>query len=453
MNANENIKILVIEDDRTMCEGIVTVLRKEGYRVNVARDGAAGSRLFRKERPDLVLTDLKLPEKSGMQLLNEFKATDPDLPVILISAFGTIDLAVNALKSGAYDFIPKPFSVDELKNKVALALKRKLMTTVDDRAEDSFHGLIGSSAMMQKVFEIISQVAKVDSPVLITGESGTGKELVARAIHAESSRRRRHFLAVNCGALTDTLLESELFGHEKGAFTGAIRQHAGIFEQANGGTILLDEIGEISVAMQVKLLRVLQHQVFQRVGGANEITTDVRVIAATNKDLKKAIKEKAFREDLFFRLNVLPLRIPPLRERSGDIKDLIDHIVHKKCAELGREVPAFDDHALGMLENYPWPGNIRELENFLERLLIFSKDARIAPTAICLDEPGETFPTVSGKLTDVLEETEILMIKRALQETGGIKQRAARLLGIKTSTLYYKMDKYGIAAGESGSES
>ena len=453
MNTNENIKILVVEDDRTMCDGMVTVLRKEGYRVNVARDGAAGSRLFRKERPDLVLTDLKLPEKSGMQLLNEFKATDPDLPVILISAFGTIDLAVNALKSGAYDFIPKPFSVDELKNKVALALKRKLMTTVDDRAEDSFHGLIGSSAMMQKVFEIISQVAKVDSPVLITGESGTGKELVARAIHAESSRRRRHFLAVNCGALTDTLLESELFGHEKGAFTGAIRQHAGIFEQADGGTILLDEIGEISVAMQVKLLRVLQRQVFQRVGGANEITTNVRVIAATNKELKKAIKEKTFREDLFFRLNVLPLRIPPLRERSGDIKDLIEHIVHKKCAELGREVPAFDDYALGMLESYPWPGNIRELENFLERLLIFSKDAKIAPTAICLDEPDETFPTVSGKLTDVLEETEILMIKRALQETGGIKQRAARLLGIKTSTLYYKMDKYGIAAGESGSES
>ncbi len=453
MNTNENIKILVIEDDRTMCDGIVTVLRKEGYRVNVARDGAAGSRLFRKERPDLVLTDLKLPEKSGMQLLNEFKTTDPDLPVILISAFGTIDLAVNALKSGAYDFIPKPFSVAELKNKVAQALKRKLMTTVDDRAEDSFHGLIGSSVVMQKVFEKIRQVAKVDSPVLITGESGTGKELVARAIHVESSRRRRHFLAVNCGALTDTLLESELFGHEKGAFTGAIRQHAGIFEQADGGTILLDEIGEISVAMQVKLLRVLQQQVFQRVGGANEITTDVRVIAATNKDLKKAINEKTFREDLFFRLNVLPLRIPPLRERSGDIKDLIDHIVHKKCAELGREVPVFDDRALGMLVNYPWPGNIRELENFLERLLIFSKDARIAPTAICLDEPDETLPTVSGKLTDVLEETEILMIKRALQETGGIKQRAARLLGINTSTLYYKMDKYGIAAVESGSES
>jgi len=453
MNTNENIKILVIEDDHTMCDGIVTVLRKEGYRVNVARDGAAGSRLFRKERPDLVLTDLKLPEKSGMQLLNEFKATDPDLPVILISAFGTIDLAVNALKSGAYDFIPKPFSVDELKNKVALALKMKLMTVVDDRTEDSFYGLIGTSAMMQKVFEKISQVAKVDSPVLITGESGTGKELVARAIHAESSRRRRHFLAVNCGALTDTLLESELFGHEKGAFTGAIRQHAGIFEQADGGTILLDEIGEISVAMQVKLLRVIQRQVFQRVGGANEVTTDVRVIAATNKDLKTAIKDKTFREDLFFRLNVLPLRLPPLRERSGDIKDLIDHIVHKKCAELGREVPAFDDHALEMLENYPWPGNIRELENFLERLLIFSKDARIEPTAICLDEPDETFSTVSGKLTDVLEETEILMIKRALQETGGIKQRAARLLGIKTSTLYYKMDKYDIAAGESGSES
>lgn len=452
MHSTKKIKILVIEDDRTMCDGIVTVLSKEGYRVTAARDGAAGSRLFREQRPDMVLTDLKLPEKSGMQLLNEFKLDDPDIPVILISAFGTIDLAVNALKSGAADFIPKPFSVDELKNKVALILKKKPVGGLEAELARTFHGLVGSSAVMQQVFDQIRMVAKVNSPVLIYGESGTGKELVARAIHVESGRRKKRFLAVNCGALVDTLLESELFGHEKGAFTGAIRNHAGIFEQASGGTILLDEIGEISGAMQVKLLRVLQRQKFQRVGGADEINTDVRIIAATNKNLKTAIKEKTFREDLFFRLNVLPLHLPALRERSSDIRELITYIVANKCTDLGREIPTFELNALEKLEQYPWPGNIRELENFLERLLIFSEDSQITPEAICLDQPDEIIPVVSGKLTDVLEETEIRMIRRALQETGGVKQRAARILGIKTSTLYYKMDKYGIGTNDSRSD-
>ncbi len=302
---------------------------------------------------------------------------------------------------------------------------------------------------MVKAFDQLKQVARVDSPVLLTGESGTGKELFARAIHAESTRNRKRFLAVNCAALTDTLLESELFGHEQGAFTGALRRHEGIFEQADGGTILLDEIGEISMAMQVKLLRVLQRQVFQRVGGADEIKTDVRIIAATNRDLKLAIKEKSFREDLFFRLNVLPVKIPPLRERPDDMPELIEYITARKCHDLGREKPRFSAGATAALMDYPWPGNIRELENFLERLLIFSDESLIEEAAIYFDRPAAEVPVISGKLTDVLEETEIQMIKQALNDAHGIKQRAARRLGIKTSTLYYKLEKYGLGEPDS----
>ena len=449
MRAKSKIKILVIEDDRTLCDGIVTVLRKQGYAVTAARDGNSGSKLFREFAPDMVLTDLKLPGKSGMQLLTEFKAAAAEVPVILISAFGTIDLAVNALKSGARDFIPKPFSIDELKNKVRQALKDFDKLEKPESATDSYHDLIGKSPAMGKIFEQIRQVAKVNSPVLLTGESGTGKELVARAIHNESPRAKKRFLAVNCGALTDTLLESELFGHEKGAFTGAIQTHAGIFEQADAGTILLDEIGEVSVGMQVKLLRVLQRQVFQRVGGSSEIKTDVRIIAATNRDLKAAIQEKTFREDLYFRLNVLPLHLPPLREREDDIDDLISHIAADKCRKLGRTIPDFEPAAIQTLKQYSWPGNIRELENFLERLLIFSDAEIISANAIYFDNPVAEMPVATGKLTDVLEETEKMMLIEALRATGGIKQHAARRLGIKTSTLYYKMDKYGIS-GESG---
>ncbi|MFH1853365.1 MAG: sigma-54 dependent transcriptional regulator [Candidatus Neomarinimicrobiota bacterium] len=440
----EKIKILVIEDDPTLCDGIVTVLRKAGYQVSAARDGAAGSQQFRRERPDLVLTDLKLPQKSGMQLLNEFLAVDPDLPVILISAFGTIDLAVSALQSGARDFIPKPFSIAELKNKVGLALRERLAVDTPAAADDTFHGLVGSSPAMRLIYDQIHQLARVDSSVLISGESGTGKELVARAIHNESARCRQRFLAVNCGALTDTLLESELFGHEKGAFTGAVGRHSGIFEQAHGGTILLDEIGEISTAMQVKLLRVLQRQVFQRVGGVDEIRTDVRIIAATNRNLKAALDQKTFREDLYFRLNVLPLQLPALRERPTDIPELIKYISGRKAVTLGRNQPLFTEGALAALQRYSWPGNIRELENFLERLLIFTEEDRIGEVAICLDQPLAAEPVPAGKLIEVLENTEVALIKQALAECAGVKQRAARQLGIKTSALYYKMEKYGL---------
>ncbi|MFQ6616319.1 MAG: sigma-54-dependent transcriptional regulator [Fidelibacterota bacterium] len=444
MGKSGQTTILLIEDDRTMCEGIQTVLEKEGYQVMAAGDGQEGSRLFHESSPGLVITDLKLPGKSGMHLLKEFQASDSSVPVILISAYGTIDLAVNALKSGARDFIAKPFSIDELRTKVNQTVKDLPVRSVEIEAVSTFHGMVGSSRAMKEIYEQIEQVSKVDSPVLITGESGTGKELIARAIHEESRRRNRQFLAVNCGSFTDTLLQSELFGHEKGAFTGAIRQHRGIFEQADGGTILLDEVGEISSQMQVKLLRVIQDQSFQRLGGTGEISTDVRILSATNRNLKEAVKKGQFREDLYFRLNVIPLNVPPLRERPSDIPELVDYIMGMKCRNLGREEPVLTGEALERLTQYAWPGNIRELENFLERMLVFSDKRTIAKHDIYLDEEEETIAGTGTNLKEVLAETEYNMIVRALRKGGGVKQRAARILGIKTSTLYYKMEKYGL---------
>lgn len=438
-------KILVIEDDGTMREGIATVLKLQGYEMHTAEDGQTGSQLFREIQPDLVISDMKLPGKGGMNLLQEFQAQSPETPFILISAFGTIDLAVNALKLGASDFIAKPFSIDELKSKVAHIFEDHIPKKHESATQaDSFHGLVGNSEQMQKLISRIKQMAAVDSPVLITGESGTGKELIARALHLESPRAKHAMVAINCSALTDTLLESELFGHEKGSFTGAVRQHLGIFEQADGGTILLDEIGDISPQLQVKLLRVLQNQRFQRVGGTEEIEVDVRVVAATNRDLQTAMNEKRFREDLFFRLNVLPLTLPALRERPEDIPDLVNHFMTMKCAKLKRDTPEIGTKTMIKLVEYPWPGNIRELENFLERLLIFSEGPIITPDQIYFENTPEPSKQPNGKLNDVLEQKERELIREALHWAGGIKQKAARKLGLKTSTLYYKMEKYGL---------
>ena len=442
MSASSPITLLVVEDDLTMRDGIRTVLEREGHTVVAADSGEEGVRLFRAEQPAVVITDLRLPGKSGMELLQECLALRPETVVILISAYGTIDLAVQALKEGARDFIAKPFTIDELRMKVRQVI-RDLPAAAGAGEPPGFRGMVGESVAVRDLFRIIRDVASVDSPVLITGESGSGKELAARAIHAESRRREKPFLALNCGALTESLLESELFGHEQGAFTGAVHQHKGVFERAHTGTILLDEIGEISQRMQVKLLRVLQYQTFHRVGGTEEIRTDVRVIASTNRDLKAAIREKTFREDLFFRLNVLPVHVPALRERKDDIPLLARHLTARKAAQLEKPAPEWSPEALKKLQHYSWPGNIRELENFLERLLIFHKKDRVTAPDIYFEEPAQG-TGAAATLTEVLENTEYAMIRDALQKSGGVKQRAARLLGIKTSTLYYKMDKYGI---------
>ncbi len=435
--------VLVIEDDQTMREGIATVLGKSGYSVETAEDGLVGAEKFRQVKPHLVITDLKLPGKTGMHLLQEFLDQRPDVPIILISAFGTIDLAVNALKLGARDFIAKPFSIDELKSKVAYIFEDQKPKPIKKTPEtEHFHGLVGSSEHMQQLIGQIKQIAGADSPVLITGESGTGKEVIARAIHLESARKDQEMVAVNCSALTDTLLESELFGHEKGAFTGAVRQHKGIFEHAHGGTILLDEIGDISPQLQVKLLRVLQDQTFQRVGGTETVAVDVRVIAATNRDLETAMEEQRFREDLFFRLNVLPLTIPALRQRPEDVPELVMHFIQKKCQRLDRVVPEVGPKTMEKLSAYEWPGNIRELENFLERLLIFTEGDEIRADQVYFGNGRRKTAIKSGKLNDVMEQTEQDLIREALQWAQGVKQKAARKLGIKTSTLYYKMEKY-----------
>ena len=438
-------KILVIEDDKTMREGIATVLKLQGYAIHTAEDGHAGAEMFREVKPDLVISDMKLPGKGGMNLLQEFQDQSPHTPFILISAFGTIDLAVNALKLGARDFIAKPFSIDELKSKVAHVFEDHPPIKAEVKSEtDGFHGLVGTSEQMQKLISQIKQIGAVDSPVLITGESGTGKELIARALHLESPRSSHQIVAINCSALTDTLLESELFGHEKGAFTGAVRQHNGIFEQAHGGTILLDEIGDISPQLQVKLLRVLQNQTFQRVGGTEQIEVDVRVIAATNRDLQDAMDKKQFREDLFFRLNDLPLKIPSLRERPEDIPDLVTHFVKMKCKRLKRDIPDIGSRTMTKLSEYDWPGNIRELENFLERLIIFTEGPDITPDQIYFENAPQKSGKSSGRLNEVLEQTERELIREALNWARGVKQKAARKLGLKTSTLYYKMEKYDL---------
>ncbi len=451
MRRKKEITILVIEDDTTMREGIQTVLEKEGFKVYSAVDGLEGTRFFHEHKPNLVITDLRLPGKSGMHLLREFQEKSPSVPIILISAYGTVDLAVNALKSGAKDFIAKPFSIDELKSKVFQIISDLSVDPSPSEPKATFHGMVGSSQEMKKLYKQVKQVAIVNSPVLITGESGTGKELIARAIHLESERKDKQFLAVNCGAFSDTLLESELFGHEKGAFTGAIRQHKGIFEQADSGTILLDEIGEVSQKMQVKLLRVLQGNPFQRVGGSHEISVDVRVIAATNRNMKEAIKAKQMREDLYFRLNVLPIEIPPLRDRQSDLPELINYFIDMKCKSLGKKHPIVPDEAINKLIQYSWPGNIRELENFIERLLIFTDGDKINASNIYFDTVSEEIMGRSDNLNDVLEQTEYEMITDALKKSGGIKQSAARRLGIKTSTLYYKMEKYNISGSSTGS--
>ena len=446
-----DITILVIEDDVTMRDGIRTVLEKEGHQVFVTGDGYEGSRLFREHGPEIVVSDLRLPGKSGMELLREFLERHPAPEILMISAYGTVDIAVNALKLGARDFIAKPFTIDELRSKVNQIVESMTATEAlpaEGETGETFHGMIGSSEAALELFRKVKEVAEVESPVLISGESGTGKELIARAIHKESQRAGQPFLAVNCGALSETLLESELFGHEQGAFTGAVNRHIGVFEQADNGTILLDEIGEISPAMQVKLLRVLQYQTFQRVGGTQEITTDVRVIAATNRELKQAVREDRFREDLYYRVNVLPIHVPPLRHRQEDIPELVKHISRRKAKTHGKPVPTWRGDAMEKIRNYSWPGNIRELENFLERLLIFHPKEEIAADDIYFDEMATPEDSPKGSLNEVLEQTEYRMIVEALQQSGGVKQRAARQLGINTSTLYYKMEKYGIRRGD-----
>jgi two-component system response regulator HydG len=452
--------ILIVDDNETIREGLAHMVKKLGHEAIIATSGDAGVAAFKKRPADFVITDLKMEGGTGVDVLKGITAIDPDVPIMIITGFGTVETAVEAMKLGAFDFITKPIQPEVVRLKVASALeltaarrgRKRSEATASTLAADAdarFPELVGGGEKMAIVRRTVEKVAASDTTVFIAGESGTGKELIARAIHRLSKRKNGPFIKVNCGALTETLLESELFGHEKGAFTGAIKQKLGRFELADGGTLFLDEVGDVPPAMQVKLLRALQEQEFERVGGEAPIKVDVRVLSATNKDLDAEVASGRFRQDLFFRLHVLPVKLPPLRERREDIPHLCAHFVAKLGPKTNARIRAVGDAALGRIMAYHWPGNVRELENAIEQALVFAEGEEITPAALPVflqggaeDDKLEVPRELS--LPEILDDLERQLILKAYTKAGRVKTETARLLGIKTSALYYKLEKYGI---------
>lgn len=449
-------KILIADDEKNMIWAMKKALKNENYKIITASNGVEAVEKVKINDPDLVLLDLRMPQKDGMEALREIKEWNTNIPVIMITAHGTMESAIEAMKSGALDYISKPFDIEELKIQIRKALdigdmKEQIEFLTKELKDKTGKVIIGNSKKMKEVLEIVNRVAKSNATILVTGESGTGKELIANAIHYNSDRENKPYVRVNCGAIPESLLESELFGHEKGAFTGAVNRKPGRFERADGGTIFLDEVGELSTATQVKLLRVLQEKEIERVGGTEVIKVDVRVIAATNRDLKKMVEEGSFRDDLYYRLNVIPIELPPLRERKEDIPALIEYFIHKYCREMGREKIGISEDALERIVQYSWKGNIRELENVVERLVILSQGNMIykedLPKEILIqnDEASEFILPKEGIN---LEEVEKSLIQQALKKTDYNQTKAAKLLGITRHTLIYRMEKYDIKENE-----
>ncbi|MBM4127231.1 MAG: sigma-54-dependent Fis family transcriptional regulator [Nitrospira sp.] len=458
-------KILVVDDEPSLRDVLSIMLKRTGYEVISVAGGEEAVELLQKEIFDLVITDLRMPKVGGMDVLKAVKSASPETVVLVITAFASADSAVEAMKQGAYDYLTKPFQVDEVQLIIRNALEKRRLTTEnillkrEMASQSSFAQLVGQSDAMQKVFEIVRKVADSKSNVLICGESGTGKELVARAIHYNSARNAMPFVAVNCSAVPETLLESELFGHMKGSFTGAISNKAGLFEVANGGTIFLDEIGDTTPTIQVKLLRVIQEREFRRVGGSQDVKVDVRIVAATNKDLEKAVADGSFREDLYYRLDVIPIRLPPLRLRSGDIPLLVSHFLERFSKESGKPVPVLSSDAMHVLLAHEWRGNVRELENLIERVVAFSTGGTVADT----DVQGWLHRTVSPSqqqaglpvdLTDEGVDLEGLvngiekdLLLKALERSKWVKKKAARLLRLNTRSFRYRLEKYAIKGG------
>ena len=451
--------ILIVDDEKNYLLVLKELLGEEGYEVVTAQSASEALGIFQETELDLVITDMKMPGMSGMALLSVLKEKDLHLPVIMMTAYGTVEKAVEAMKKGAYDYIIKPFDNETLKKTVVKALamgqviKENRLLSQELKEKFGPTDLIGNSFPMRQVRELIAKVAGTRATILISGESGTGKEMVARAIHFNSPRKNRPLISVNCSALTETLLESELFGHEKGSFTGAVAQRKGRFELADEGTLFLDEVGEMSPSVQVILLRVLQNREFERVGGNKTIKVDVRVITATNKDLMEEISKGHFREDLYYRLNVVHIEVPPLRERKEDIPLLIRYFLERFSREMNKkEVPALAPEVMSALSAYDWPGNIRELENMLERAVILGSGPLIQledfPLAVKkdpdLDLSVEKIIPPNARLNEVLEIVEKKMILRALAQADYIQSHAAELLGIEKNLLKYKMKKYAL---------
>jgi two-component system response regulator PilR (NtrC family) len=444
-------KILVVDDEKSMREILEIFLKNEGYNVSVADNGETAIEAIKKDIYDLIITDMKMPKIGGLELLRNVKQMTPDTVVVICTAFGTTKSAVDAMKLGAYDYIQKPFQMDDIRLVVKNALeKQKLQKDVSLLKEQleipSVDSIVGESSGMLELFTVISKCASSTANVLIIGESGTGKELVAKAVHNMSHRKDNHFVAVNCAAIPDGLLESELFGYMKGAFTGASSNKQGLFELANDGTLFLDEIGEMPMRLQAKLLRVIEGGAYRRVGGVSDITVDVRIVAATNKNLSELIENGLFREDLYFRLNVLSLRIPPLRERRDDIPLLVNHFLNKFTGN-GKK---FSDDAMTMLKNYQWKGNVRELENIIERVLLLNDGDIVAseslPEEIRSSSSSEKVSVPSGgvDIEKMMEDMERSYLLRALEKTNGVKTEAAKLLNLTFRSFRHKLKKYGI---------
>jgi len=461
--------ILVIDDHDTIRMALSRIVKKMGHESFEASSGREGLALFHKHSVDFVITDLKMDGIDGAEVLRRVSDAEPDVPVMIVTAYGTVEAAVEAMKLGAFDFITKPFTPDDVRLKIERALqliaarreKSRLAAEADILRKQVLEGLgelKGSSAPMQVVYRAIEKVAPTDANVIIFGESGTGKELVARAIHDKSKRADGPFIPVNCGALAPGLLESEIFGHEKGAFTGAVKRKMGRFELADGGTIFLDEISEVGPEIQVKLLRVVQERVFERVGSERTQSVDVRILAATNRDLDELVNKGLFRQDLYYRLMVVPINIPPLRERRADIPELTRYFIEKHRSRMNPSVLGISDEAVGLLMSHNWPGNVRELENAVEQALVFAEGDTITPSALPdhLSGEGRSFGALevsdeSATLPEILDSLEKQLILRAYKEAGGVKTETARRLGIKTSALYYKLEKYSIDKDNGGS--
>ena len=443
-------KVLVVDDKQMMRDSVGAVLQRAGYQVVVSAEGSAALGLVARHRPAAVVTDLKMPEMDGLELLSRLRAADDNLPVVLMTAYGSVGDAVTAMKQGAFDFIQKPFEGDQLVMTVRRAVEHRRLQQENAALRTNAGGLedspvlVGKTPVMKQLAQTIQQIARSHGTVLIGGESGTGKEIVARTIYAHSPRRDQIMLCLNCAALSSSLLESELFGHEKGAFTGADRLRKGRFELADGGTLLLDEISEISLPLQAKLLRVLQEHQFERVGSSLTMQVDARVIATTNRDLTTAVAEGTFRQDLYYRLNVLPIHLPPLRDRLADVPLLAEHFLMQLALREGREPRQFEEPALELMVDYPWPGNVRELQNICERASVLSRGRIITAATIgpWLAPLPQLETATDGGTIDTLENVERREILRTLDRFHGNRQRTAQALGIGLRTLGLKLKKW-----------
>ncbi len=458
-------RILVVDDEESIREFLEIMLKKEGYEVTCAEDGAKGKDLLAKKTFDLVISDLQMPNMTGIELLKYVKETYPELVFMMITAFGTTESAVEAMKMGAYDYLTKPFKIDEVRLNIQNALRAKHLE-VENRVlkkeltkEYSFQNLVGNSEAMHRIYDLVKRVSQTPTNVLITGESGTGKEVVAKAIHYNGPLKDKPFVTINCGAIPEQLMESEMFGHKKGSFTGAVADKAGLFEVADNGTLFLDEVGELPLTIQVKLLRAIQERVIRRVGATEDIKIDVRICAATNRDLEEMVKEGTFRQDLFYRLNVINIKTPSLRDRRDDIPLLANHFLKKYNDRLNKNIGAISAEAMEMMKKYDYPGNVRELENIVERTVALEGGATILPESL---PPFVNTPTGRKMassheieigddgidLDKVMGQIEKELLVKAIHASNGIKKKAAKLLHITFRSMRYRVEKYGLGSAD-----